>query len=258
MKGEINDDYSIDEYQGYLRMVTHYYDRSNGDYVNGLFIYDENLKQTGSIKGIAKGEEIKSARFIGDTAYFVTYRNTDPLVAVDVSNPEKPKMLGYLKIPGFSTYLHPYGDNLLFGLGLETDENSRVLGLKLSMYDISDPSGIKEIDKLVLTEYTDSEVLYDANALLIDPGKNMIGFGAEGGYYNDVMGEYTGSQDYLVYSYNKKQGFVRKLKQNNAVEYYADVKSRGLYIDDYFYVVTVGQDIKTYKMEKTSFKRIKK
>lgn len=258
MKGEINDDYSIDEYKGYLRMVTHYYDEKRGDYVNGLFIYDKNLKQTGSIKGIAEGEEIKSARFIGDTAYFVTYRNTDPLFAVDVSNPEKPKMLGYLKIPGFSTYLHPYGDNLLFGLGLETDEDSRVLGLKLSMYDISDPSDIKEIDKLVLNKYEDSEGLYDANALLIDPEKNLIGFSAEGEeYYNDIIDRFEyNTYAYLVYSYDKKQGFVERLKQRIPGQGYYDFKGRGLYINDYFYVVTVGQDINTYKMRKKSFQLI--
>lgn len=260
MKGEINDDYSIDEYQGYLRMVTHYYDEKRYDYVNGLFIYDEDLKQVGSVKGIAEGEDVKSVRFIKDTAYFVTYRNTDPLFAVDISNPKKPKILGYLKIPGFSTYLHPYGDNLLFGLGLETDEDSNVLGLKLSMYDISKPSKIKEIDKLVLTEYENSEALYDANALLIDPDKNLIGFAAEKEQYDDTGDEFWMIQDYLVYSYDKKQGFVRRLRQSddlNDYDYY-EAKTRGLYINDYFYVVTVGEHIKTYKMKKDSFERLKK
>lgn len=255
IEGMINDDYSMDEYQGYLRLVTHYYDGEKGDYVNGLFIYDKKLRKVGSVKGIAKGEEIKSARFIGDTAYFVTYRNTDPLFAVDVSNPEKPKVLGYLKIPGFSTYLHPYGDGLLLGLGLETDEYSEVLGLKLSMYDISDSSDIKEIDKLVLPEYQDSEALYDANALLIDLEKNLIGFGTKG-EYKDEDDYYSPCRDYLVYSYNKKQGFVRKLRDRN--ENYYDMKIRGLYIDDYFYVVNVGHDIMTYRMGKESFQRIKK
>lgn len=258
MKGEINDDYSMDEYQGYLRMVTHYYDEKRGNFVNGLFIYDEDLRQVGSVKGIAEGEDVKSVRFIKDTAYFVTYRNTDPLFAVDVSNPQKPKMLGYLKIPGFSTYLHPYGENLLFGLGLETDENSRVLGLKLSVYDISKPSEIKEIDKLVLTEYDNSEALYDANALLIDPEKNLIGFGAQQEQYNDTEDMYRIAEDYLVYSYDKEQGFVRKLKQRDDLDGYYEVKNRGLYINDYFYVVTVGEHIKTYKMKKNSFERVKK
>lgn len=258
MKGEINDDYSMDEYQGYLRMVTHYYDEKRGNFVNGLFIYDEDLRQVGSVKGIAEGEDVKSVRFIKDTAYFVTYRNTDPLFAVDVSNPQKPKMLGYLKIPGFSTYLHPYGENLLFGLGLETDENSRVLGLKLSVYDISKPSEIKEIDKLVLTEYDNSEALYDANALLIDPEKNLIGFGAQQEQYNDTEDMYRIAEDYLVYSYDKEQGFVRKLKQRDDLDGYYEVRNRGLYINDYFYVVTVGEHIKTYKMKKNSFERVKK
>lgn len=258
MKGEINDDYSMDEYQGYLRMVTHYYDEKRGDFVNGLFIYNEDLRQVGSVKGIAEGEDVKSVRFIKDTAYFVTYRNTDPLFAVDISNPEKPKVLGYLKIPGFSTYLHPYGENLLFGLGLETDENSMVLGLKLSVYDISKPSEIKEIDKLVLTEYENSEALYDANALLIDPEKNLIGFGAQQEQYDDTNDAYRMAQDYLVYSYDKKQGFVRRLKQRDDLNGYYEVKNRGLYINDYFYVVTVGEHIKTYKMKKDSFERLKK
>ena len=89
---------------------------------NALYILGKNLEVTGKIEGLAKGEYIKSARFMGDMAYFVTFRQADPLFSVDVSDAANPKVIGYLKIPGFSEYLHPFGDGLLFGLGQDADE----------------------------------------------------------------------------------------------------------------------------------------
>ena len=88
---------------------------------NGLYILNENLEITGKIEGLAAGEQIYSARFLGDTAYFVTFRQTDPLFAVDVSNPEEPRLLSELKVSGFSEYLHAYSGELLLGLGVEAD-----------------------------------------------------------------------------------------------------------------------------------------
>ena len=96
---------------------------------------------TGTIENLAKNERIYSARFMGDTGYFVTFRETDPLFSVDLSDPDNPKIIGTLKIPGFSEYLHPYGDGLLLGIGEEVDEKGVESNqVKLSMFDISDPS----------------------------------------------------------------------------------------------------------------------
>ena len=104
VNGYLNDSFSIDEYNGYLRLVT------TVDRTNAVYVLDEKLEETGKIENLAKDERIYSARFMGDIGYFVTYRETDPLFSVDLSDPANPKIIGELKIPGFSEYLHPYGD----------------------------------------------------------------------------------------------------------------------------------------------------
>ena len=112
----------MDEHNGYFRVVTtegNMWDDKKPS-KNHLFILDENLKLTGSVEGLAKGERIYSARFMGDKAYMVTFRETDPLFVIDVANPAAPKVLGELKIPGFSNYLHPLDENHLIGFGYET------------------------------------------------------------------------------------------------------------------------------------------
>ena len=122
--GYVLNQFSMDEYNGYFRIVTtenvtHYF---NGGGIasaeqektrNHLFVLDESMNIVGSIEDLARGESIYSARFMGDTGYFVTYRQVDPLFTVDLSTPSEPKILSELKVPGFSNYLHPFGDGLL-------------------------------------------------------------------------------------------------------------------------------------------------
>ena len=248
IKGWINDDYAMDEHNGYLRLVSTYEEK--GEQFNGLFIYDEMLTQTGCIKNLAKDEQIYSARFINDTAYFVTYRNTDPLFAVDVRDPEEPKMLSYLKIPGFSSYLHPYKDGLLLGIGKETTEDGDFKGVKLSMFDISNPEDIKEVDKTVLTDYYDCAPLNNPNALLIDPERNIIGMQCDG--QKSEAENYESFSHYNVYSYKEGSGFSEKLSCDLRVEddNYGYSVARGAYIDENLYVVNVGKFINVYDMKK--------
>ena len=165
--GYLNDDYSIDEYNGYIRLVTTYRDANYTQY-NALYVYDTDLNKVSVIKNMAEGETIRSARFMGDTAYFVTFRNTDPLFAVDLSDPENPEITDYLKIPGFSAYLHPYGDNKLLGIGYDTDDTGWINCIKLSMFDISDPYNIEEEDTEVLYNYQQAGVLNDRRALMFN------------------------------------------------------------------------------------------
>ena len=262
-KGYIYDDYCIDEKDGMLRFVTTYYNK-NGNELNGLFIMDENLKLTGKITNLAKNENIYSALFIYNTAYFVTYRNTDPLFAVDVSDPENPKMLGYLKIPGFSSYLHPYSSNLLLGIGEETYSNGNPKGIKMSMFDISNPAKIKEVAKKVIEGSFDCEAESNPNALFIDTDKNIFGFGLE--EYSVINYRTNNSEyKYMVYSYSDKKGFVNKLnysifnRKDTDIIYnniYYGTFSRGIYINDDFYVVTTDDkniitsfDLKTFKKQ---------
>lgn len=247
VKGSLNNDFSIDEYNGYLRLVT---TEENNDSLfnmviqendsqesssNALYILDKDLTVTGKIEDLAKGEYIKSARFMGNMAYFVTFRQTDPLFAADVSDVNNPKILGYLKIPGFSEYMHSFGDGLLFGLGQEADENTgRVQGLKLSMFDISDPTALKEIAKKVFGDgkYSGSysEAEHNRRAILINPEKNLIGFSYTA--YNDEQ-----AIGYVVYGYDKEKGFFEKLRYEFTTDIYDAYGSRGLFIGDYLYII---------------------
>lgn len=243
VKGRVLNDYSLDEKNGYLRLVTTY-NKKNGKNYNGLFILNEKLKPTGELTDLAENESIYSARFIDDTAYFVTYENTDPLFAADISNPSEPKLLGQLKIPGFSDYLHPYGEHYLLGIGEETDKDGAFIGLKLSMFDIADPTKLKEVHKLVLPEkLSDAEVTNNPNALFIDTEKNLFGFSA---------GNYKDNQTcYMVFSYDEEKGFTTKLNTSFSESF---IPCRGLYIADKFYVVGVGKGIKVFDLE--SFKKL--
>ena len=146
------DQFSIDEKDGYLRIAT-----STGywgkDVVNIVHVLDKDLKAVGTLGGIAKGEVIKAVRFSGDTAYVVTFEQTDPLFVIDLSNPKEPKITGELKLPGYSQYLHPVAENLLLGVGVDGDENGAKNGLKISLFDVSDPKNPVEADRFVVAGY---------------------------------------------------------------------------------------------------------
>lgn len=228
--GYINDSFSIDEYDGYLRVVT------TDDETNGLYILDSKMKEVGSITGLAEGEQVYSARLLGDTGYFVTYEQTDPLFSVDLSDPKNPKIIGKLKIPGFSEYLHFYGENQLLGIGMDVDEDGFTTnGVKLSMFDISDSSDVKEIQKYTLENVYSAAVMYDYKAVLIDPEKNVIGFAADG----------NNGENYYVFSYNDTNGF--ECLMNETVNGNGYQSARGVYVDNTLYVVK-GNIIEAYDM----------
>lgn len=252
VKGYLNDSFSLNEYDGTLRVVSTYYDEMWEEW-NALYILDEKLQQLSAIEDLAQGETIRSARFFGTTGYFVTFRQTDPLFSVDLSDPENPKVLGELKISGFSSYLHFYGENLLLGIGYEADENTgSTTGLKLSMFDISDPANVKEVGRTVLPGMTWCPAIEDYKSILVDPDKNLIGF------YCDKR--------YFVYSYDETGGFTRKLlcdfygdeflgvsdqseQSTSGIAATVDYDNmRGLYIGDYLYLA--GNDfVAAYDMK---------
>lgn len=267
--GYLNDDYSIDEYEGNVRIVSSYRD-SNYTQYNGLFILDENLKQRSVIKKLAEGETIRSARFMGKAAYFVTFRNMDPLFAVDLSDPDNPRVTDYLKIPGFSAYMHPYGDNLLLGIGYDfTTENQLGGSIKLSMFDVSDPFDIKELDTKILYNYNSASVLNDRRAFMFNEKDGTFGFstGAMWVYYDDDAewyeeyygDEYTDWADnvdfdteglyYEVYDYDENKGFECKMDEKLEGLYSSVLGTRGIVIGDYLYVIQSGNGIKSYDTE---------
>lgn len=241
VKGYLNDSFSIDEYKDTLRLVTTIRSTvSSSSDTNAVYVLDKDLKTIGKIEDLAKGEQVYSARFYGDAGYFVTYRQTDPLFSVDFSDPENPKILGSLKIPGFSEYLHFYKDNLLIGIGMDTDENGISNGVKISMFDISDPSDVKEVSNYTLDEYYYSDVFYDYRAALVDSDRNIIGFPLSG-----PVDQYT------IFSYDDSKGFQLLMQEEiNGTSY---LGTRGVYANDRFYVIN-GNAIEAYQM--SDYKKI--
>ncbi|MCM1246385.1 MAG: beta-propeller domain-containing protein [Roseburia sp.] len=227
-QGTILNQFSLDEYKGNLRFVATTYS-TRGSSSNGLYVLDENLKLIGSVDKLAKSESIYSARFLGDTAYFVTYRQTDPVFMVDLTDPSNPVVKDKLKLPGFSTYLHPFGDNLLLGIGSNetSDGDSQV---KLSMFDISSASSVKEKHTKLLSKGTMSIAGMNHKAILVSAEQNLIGF-CTIKYDYDTGDETT---KYQIYSYDSKKGFekIAALSPNGL-----NIDSaRGLYIGDYLYL----------------------
>lgn len=235
--GYIESQFSLDEHEGKLRLVvteswnsyrlytdekrgwSNYEHIDSGTYAS-LFVLDEGLNIIGEVTGLGEDERIYSARFDGDIAYFVTFRETDPLFAVDLSDPTAPKVLSALKIPGFSEYLHFYGEGRLFGLGMSVDEeNGWTEYLKLSMFDTSDPADVTEKTVLELENYTYSPALYDHHAALISVERDVIAFPTDG--------------NYLIYGYTDTAGFVKKGEV--PVEAWGS-NTRGLYIGEYMYI----------------------
>lgn len=245
LEGSLLNQFSIDEYKDHFRFVLTDYNVSyKGNYtvtnssVNSLVILDGDLKETGKITNIAPGERVYSVRFMGDTAYFVTFRQVDPLFSVDVSDPHNPKIIGALKIPGFSNYLFPYGDGKLLGLGRNADEyTGRTGSIKLSMFDISDPANVTESDKTdVNADY--SAALYNHKAVLCDYNKNIISFAAYG---------YTANQTLYVYSYENGK-FIIRLAEELGID---ESIVRPMYIGNIFYIVSEDEvkyfDINTFE-----------
>ena len=246
VRGYVRDTFAINASDGYLRVLTT--DYSTEDEVNALYILDENMKLTGQLTGIAPGEEIYAARFMGNTGYFVTYRNTDPLFTVDLSDPAKPEIIGELKVTGFSEYLHFWDDTHLLGIGYESDEKTgNIEKIKLSMFNIENPGEVIEEAKLVLKDVDYSEALYDYKSVIISKDKNLIGL---------VCEDYSSSrtkQTYQIYSYEngtfKKQAEIPGI---NGVNY---ENVRGMYSGNVFYL-WINDNITSYDMT-DGFKKIK-
>ena len=235
--GTLLNQFSIDEHNGYFRFVTtvkHWktvHIDAEGDNEptsykaltgtsNGLVILNKDLYTVGEISSLAEGEKVYSVRFMGDMAYFVTYRQIDPLFSADLSDPENPKILGALKIPGFSSYLHPYGDKLL-GIG-------RIGGtVKLSMFDISDPENVIEESVKHIYRCLGSEALDNHKSVLIDYKKNFIGFPAHKEVYC-----------YKLYSYDESDSAFKHISQIRVGYEEYSLGIRGIYIGDYFHLIS--------------------
>lgn len=178
--GMIINQFSLDEYNGNLRIaVTKYNNNSSEDTSNNLYILDSKLSVIGSIENMAEGEKIYSVRFMGNKGYIVTFKQVDPLFVIDLSNPINPSVVGELKIPGYSSYLHPYDENHIIGIGYNTTETSYGStvndGIKLSMFDVSNPTNPVEMFNTVIGDkHTNTSATYDHKAVMFSKEKNII------------------------------------------------------------------------------------
>ncbi len=184
--GSVLNQFAMDEKDGNFRIATtrnrlwsQYADDSQTASTNSLYVLDNNMKQIGAVEGLANDERIYSVRFMQDRAYMVTFKQVDPLFVIDLKDPTKPTVLGELKVPGFSTYLHPYDETTLIGLGRDADENKfgnvEAQGVKLSLFDVSNVNEPKEVSNYIIEgQGTTSEALYDHKAFLFSKEKNLL------------------------------------------------------------------------------------
>lgn len=269
-KGQTINQFSIDEYEGNLRIAL--YD-SEG---SRIAIFNNEMKKIGETPKLAEGEKMYSSRFLGNKAYLVTYKTVDPLFVVDLSNPRDPQVLGELKIPGYSTYLHPYDENHLIGIGMQTEEkvnrnssgriistSSVITGMKMALFDVTDVNNPIQIsDTIIGDSRTTSAILTNHKALLFSKEKELLAipvnnytedFEVENtsNNYESIVNSYTDykkdyvSEGYFVYNINLTNGFTLKgtithEKTESKYAYYNNASRllRGLYIDDNLYTVS--------------------
>ena len=271
-EGKTINQYSLDERAGHLRVAL--YDTNKG---SKIAIFDEKLNKIGQTNELAKGEKMYSSRFIGDRAYLVTYRTIDPLWVIDLSNENNPTVLGELHIPGYSTYLHPYDETHLIGIGMETKEttnrdslgrvlstSARIVGMKMALFDVTNVTNPTQISATVIGDSrTTSSILTNPKALLFSKEKELIAIPVNryntdfevtntSDEYSSIISSYKNKstnyvgEGYLVYKINLTEGFKQKglithekNKTTNPYSYYYISKMlRGLYIENNLYTVS--------------------
>jgi uncharacterized secreted protein with C-terminal beta-propeller domain len=238
--GYILNQFSMDEYNGYFRVATTI---GWGDgSTNNLYVLNMSLIAVGRLEGLASGERIFSARFMGDRVYLVTFRQVDPFFVIDLSNPTTPEVLGYLKIPGFSGYLHPYDKTHVIGVGKQ-DNN-----VKLSLFDVTDVTAPTEAvpPYIVKASYSDTSVLYDHKAFLFDKSKQMLALPIsinEAMWINDSYYNTGFWQGEYVFNLSLTNGFALRgnvTHQETSTEQWNSSYwiKRALYIEDVLYTVS--------------------
>lgn len=210
--GQVLNQFSLDEYEGNLRVATTSGSNMFGaaESVNDVYVLDSKLKQVGSLEGLGLNERIYSVRFLNEMGYVVTFRQTDPFYVIDLTTPKSPRLAGELKIPGFSSYLHPISEGKVLGVGQEGSE------VKLSLFDVSDPESPVESSKYLLSEYW-SEVSSNHHAFLQDARHEVFFMpGGNGGY---------------VFSYANGELSLTKAISESGIK-------RAIFINDFMYLVS--------------------
>jgi uncharacterized secreted protein with C-terminal beta-propeller domain len=183
--GSIINQFAMSEHNGFFRIATQKgYPSRTGEWTSdsNVYVLDEDLNRMGTLEGLAPGENMHSARFMGDRAYLVTFKKVDPLFTIDLSDPTNPRVLGKLKIPGYSDYLHPYDENILIGIGKETVEAEDpdwdfawYQGIKISLFDVSDVENPKELAKIEVGDRgSDTPALWEHKSVLFSKERNLL------------------------------------------------------------------------------------
>lgn len=243
VRGTVLNQFSMDENEGKFRIATTS-NEWNGNATNNLYVLDEGLNVVGKVEGLAPGERIYSARFVGERAYVVTFRQVDPLFVIDLSESENPKVLGYLKITGYSGYLHPYDETHLIGVGQEASEDGRVQGVKIALFDVSDVENVRIAGSYVADgQWSSTDVLYDHKAFLFDKNKNLMALPISTNNY--VKGNYEYWQGVYVFNVSldgiKLRGKISHDVENETEQYYygrQDYVRRSLFIDNTLYTIS--------------------
>jgi inhibitor of cysteine peptidase len=234
--GTLLNQFSLDEYNGNLRVATTVQASAGRGQSGKVTVLDNRMRVLGSVGDLAPTQQIYAARFMGERLYLVTYRETDPLYVIDLADPEQPKVLGELHIPGFSRYLHPYDASHLIGVGKESTRG----GLKLALFDVSDVHNPRLVDEEKLGGYgSDSEVLRDHKAFLFDREKNILVLPVhivENSYGSDGSQPVWGGA--YVFGVSPDKGFTEK----GTVVHYRDMSNlrhvqRAFFIEDVLYTV---------------------
>ena len=274
VEGTTINQFSLDEYEGNLRVGLY---TTKGSRVA---VFDNKLKQIGETDYLSEGEKMYSTRFVGEKAYM------DPLYVIDLKDPANPKVLGKLKIPGYSTYLHPYDENHIIGIGMQTEEKVNrniygritstsvtITGMKMALFDVSDVNNPIQISQTIIGDRrATSAVLTNHKALLFSKEKGIIAIPVNNypsdveistsngediatlvNSYKNYKEEYT-SEGYFVYNINLTDGFTLKgiINHDKTTDYkpyyYNSKLLRGLWIEDNLYTVSESM-IKVNKLD---------
>ena len=273
LDGSAINQFSFDEYNSNLRVAL------EDDEKSRIVVLNKKMKQIGVSEVVGEGESMYSSRFVGDRAYLVTFKYTDPLFTFDLSNPKNPKLLGELKMPGYSTYIHPYDENHLIGIGVQTEEvvvrdsqgeirgsNTYVTGLKMAIFDVTDVNNPKQLSDVTIgNKNTKSPILTNHKALLFSKEKGIIAIPVNS--YSSPITEQTVSttdveklvdkynsgsssdyisEGYLIYNIDTENGIslkgvIEHSSANKNTKSYGSQVLRGLYIKDS--LITISQHV---------------
>ncbi len=257
--GRLLNQFSLDEYLGNLRVATTFGTAGPSGWTqyNNVYVLDADLEQKGKLERLAAGERIYSTRFVGDRLYMVTFKQMDPFFVIDLADPTTPAVLGELKIPGYSDYLHPYDATHIIGIGKETEVSEwggvTAQGLKLALFDVADVNNPRQLDKVEIgMAGTDSEALRDHRAFLFDYVRHLLVIPVsevvrvpvyKSGYASYTTDYWEGA---YVFTVTPENGFILKgrVNQGDAGDekagygWYRDAVRRSLFIEDALYTVS--------------------